>query len=142
MTKSRVQTGVRINEKLVIALKKLAQQDNLPLGQFLESLLRSTLANQPYYTTTALDHRVTAVRAQHQLDPPQASPTASPPRIQLGFTIDPDLLKLLRAVADLLDLPLNQLIEHAALAQLRGQPAFSARTHKKIRLIQRIYNAP
>ncbi len=143
----RVQTGVRLDENLVAVLHTLAQQDRLTLGRLIENLLRCAVhsATTFAFTTTALDSRVTAARAQHRLDTHAASPFTplqSPKRAQVGFKIDRHLLKLLKAVAELLDRPLNQLIESLTLAQLLGQPALTPNTYKKIRLLKRIYNAP
>lgn len=76
---------------------------------------------------------------------PAAKKTASRPaarqveRIQTGVRLEKRLLKVLKGLAETLDLSLGDLLEGIALHALENKPPFSAGTLRKIADLKRIY---
>lgn len=76
---------------------------------------------------------------------PAAKKTAARPaarqveRIQTGVRLEKRLLKVLKGLAESLDLSLGDLLEGIALHALENKPPFSAATLKKIADLKRIY---
>ena len=60
-------------------------------------------------------------------------------RTQTGVRIEKRILKVLKALADLLDLSLGDLLEGIVLHAFDGKAAFSPETRKKIGELKRIY---
>jgi len=60
-------------------------------------------------------------------------------RVQTGVRIEKRLLKVLKALAELKDLSLGDLIEGIALHALDGKAPFEKETLKQIRELKRIY---
>lgn len=60
-------------------------------------------------------------------------------RIQTGVRLEKRLLKVLKGLAESLDLSLGDLLEGIALHALENKPPFSAATLKKIVDLKRIY---
>jgi hypothetical protein len=60
-------------------------------------------------------------------------------RIQTGVRIEKRLLKVLKAVAELKDLSLGDLLEGIVLHAFEGKSAFSAQTLKEIEQLRSIY---
>jgi len=60
-------------------------------------------------------------------------------RIQTGVRIEKQLLKVLKALAETLDLSLGDLLEGIALHALDNKLAFSASTLKKAAALRRVY---
>ncbi len=60
-------------------------------------------------------------------------------RVQTGVRIEKRILKVLKALADLLDLSLGDLIEGIVLHAFEGKAPFSAETRKKIDELKKIY---
>jgi hypothetical protein len=60
-------------------------------------------------------------------------------RIQTGVRLEKRLLKVLKALAEYLDLSLGDLLEGMALHALENKPPFSAATLKKIADLKRVY---
>ena len=60
-------------------------------------------------------------------------------RIQTGVRIEKQLLKVLKALAETLDLSLGDLLEGIALHALDNKLAFSASTLKKAADLRRVY---
>ena len=60
-------------------------------------------------------------------------------RIQTGVRIEKRLLKVLKGLAETLDLSLGDLLEGIALHALENKPPFSASTLKKIADLKRVY---
>ena len=60
-------------------------------------------------------------------------------RVQTGVRMEARLLKVLKALAELLDLSLGDLLEGIVLHAFEGKPAFSAETRHRIAEIKRIY---
>ena len=60
-------------------------------------------------------------------------------RTQTGVRIEKRLLKVLKALADLLDLSLGDLLEGIVLHAFDGKAAFSPETRRKIGELKRIY---
>jgi hypothetical protein len=60
-------------------------------------------------------------------------------RVQTGVRIEKRILKVLKALADLLDLSLADLIEGIVLHAFDGKPPFSPETRRKIAELKRIY---
>jgi predicted DNA-binding ribbon-helix-helix protein len=60
-------------------------------------------------------------------------------RVQTGIRLEKRLVKVLKAVAELRDLSLGELIEGIALHALEGNAPFSAETLQRIGEFRRIY---
>ena len=60
-------------------------------------------------------------------------------RVQTGVRLEKRLLKLLKGLAESLDLSLGDLLEGVALHALENKPPFSAATLKKIADLKRVY---
>ena len=61
-------------------------------------------------------------------------------RVQTGVRLERRLLKVLKAVAEHLDLSLGELIEGIVLHAFDGKSAFSAETLGKIEQLKRVYD--
>jgi predicted DNA-binding ribbon-helix-helix protein len=60
-------------------------------------------------------------------------------RVQTGMRLEKRLLKVLKGLAESLDLSLGDLVEGIALHALENKPAFSPATLKKISDLKRVY---
>ncbi|GEM_PF-726522 len=60
-------------------------------------------------------------------------------RVQTGVRLEKRLLKVLKGLAESLDLSLGDLLEGIALHALENKPPFSAATLKKIADLKRVY---
>lgn len=60
-------------------------------------------------------------------------------RVQTGVRLEKRLLKVLKGLAESLDLSLGDLLEGVALHALENKPPFSAATLKKIADLKRVY---
>ena len=60
-------------------------------------------------------------------------------RVQTGVRIEKQLLKVLKAVAELKDMTLGDLLEGVILHAFEGKTPFSAETLKEIEQFKRIY---
>jgi hypothetical protein len=60
-------------------------------------------------------------------------------RVQTGVRLEKRLLKVLKGLAESLDLSLGDLLEGIALHALENKPPFSASTLKKIADLKRVY---
>ena len=60
-------------------------------------------------------------------------------RVQVGARMEKTIVKVLKALAEYLDLSLGDLLEGMTLHALEGKPAFSARTLGHIRKLRAIY---
>jgi hypothetical protein len=60
-------------------------------------------------------------------------------RVQTGVRLEARLLKVLKALAELKDLSLGDLIEGMALHALEGRNAFSKETLKQIATLKEVY---
>jgi hypothetical protein len=60
-------------------------------------------------------------------------------RVQTGVRLEKRLLKVLKGLAETLDLSLGDLLEGIALHALENKPPFSAATLKKIADLKRVY---
>ena len=60
-------------------------------------------------------------------------------RIQTGVRMEKRLLKILKALAELKDLSLGDLLEGIVLHAFEGKPPFSADTLKQIRELKNVY---
>ena len=70
---------------------------------------------------------------------PETKGTVEVERIQTGVRIEKQLLKVLKAVAELKDMTLGDLLEGIVLHAFEGKPAFSAQTLKEIEQFRSIY---
>ena len=61
-------------------------------------------------------------------------------RVQTGVRLERRLLKVLKALAEHLDLSLGDLLEGMALHAFEGKPAFSAATLEKIAALRGVYD--
>jgi hypothetical protein len=60
-------------------------------------------------------------------------------RVQTGVRMEKRLLKVLKAVAELKDMSLSDLLEGILLHAFEGKPAFSSQTLKEIEQVKSIY---
>jgi hypothetical protein len=60
-------------------------------------------------------------------------------RVQIGARMEKTLVKVLKALAEYLDLSLGDLLEGITLHALEGKPAFSPRTLGHIKRLRTIY---
>jgi len=61
-------------------------------------------------------------------------------RIQTGMRIEKRMLKVLKALAEYLEITLGDLIEGIVLHAFEGKAPFSASTQKKIQEIKKVYD--
>ena len=61
-------------------------------------------------------------------------------RVQTGVRIERRILKVLKALAEHLDLSLGDLLEGMALHAFEGKPAFSPATLEKISALKGVYD--
>ncbi len=67
------------------------------------------------------------------------SPTRLVERVQTGVRLERHLLKVLKGLAEDLDLTLGDLLEGVVLHAFEGKPAFSPRTRRRIAELSRFY---
>ncbi|HTT51911.1 MAG TPA: hypothetical protein VMH35_10975 [Streptosporangiaceae bacterium] len=60
-------------------------------------------------------------------------------RVQTGVRMERSLLKVLKALAEYLDMSLGDLLEGVVLHAFEGQPPFSAETQRVIAELKKIY---
>ena len=72
-----------------------------------------------------------------KLKSPEPSRTVE--RVQTGVRLEKRLLKVLKGLAEYLDLPLGDLLEGIALHALENKPPFKAGTLEKIDDLRRVY---
>ncbi|HEY6374653.1 MAG TPA: hypothetical protein VIX90_03920 [Edaphobacter sp.] len=70
---------------------------------------------------------------------PQPSKITEVERIQTGVRIEKRLLKVLKAVAELKDMTLGDLLEGIVLHSFEGKSAFSPQTLKEIQQFRALY---
>lgn len=67
------------------------------------------------------------------------APAIEVERVQTGVRVEKRILKVLKALADLLDLSLGDLLEGIVLHAFDGKPPFSPETRRKIDELKKIY---
>jgi hypothetical protein len=72
--------------------------------------------------------------------PPKQPATQLVERVQTGVRLEKRLLKVLKGLAEYLDLSLGDLLEGIALHALQNKPPFQASTLAKITELKRIYD--
>jgi hypothetical protein len=60
-------------------------------------------------------------------------------RVQTGVRIEKRLIKVMKALAERLDMPLGELIEGVMLHAFEGQQPFGAATLHEIKLLREVY---
>jgi hypothetical protein len=60
-------------------------------------------------------------------------------RIQTGVRIEKRLIKVMKALAERLDMPLGELIEGVMLHAMEGRTPFSETTLREIALLRQVY---
>jgi hypothetical protein len=63
-------------------------------------------------------------------------------RVQTGVRMEKRLLKVLKALAELMDLSLGDLLEGIVLHAFEGKPPFSKETLAQISELKKIYSMP
>jgi predicted DNA-binding ribbon-helix-helix protein len=61
-------------------------------------------------------------------------------RVQTGIRIERRLLKVLKGLAEHLDMPMGELIEGIVLHAFEGEPPFSEATRSKIQGLKAVYD--
>jgi hypothetical protein len=69
----------------------------------------------------------------------QSSPKRKVQRVQVGARMEKTLVKVLKALAEYLDLSLGDLLEGITLHALEGKPAFSQKTRSHVKKLRAIY---
>ena len=81
--------------------------------------------------------------AARRRKPSQATPAAAPrwvvERVQTGVRMEKRLVKVLKALAEYLDMTMGDLLEGVVLHAFEGKVAFSKETQKTIDELKRIY---
>jgi hypothetical protein len=72
--------------------------------------------------------------------PKSAEPARTVERVQTGVRLEKRLLKVLKGLAEYLDLPLGDLLEGIALHALENKPPFRPATLEKIADLRRVYD--
>lgn len=67
-------------------------------------------------------------------------PTRKIERVQTGVRLERRLLKVLKGLAEHLDMPLGELLEAIALHALEGKTPFSSETLRKIAQLKAVYD--
>ena len=70
---------------------------------------------------------------------PRREGTIPVERVQTGVRIEKRILKVLKALAEVLDLSLGDLIEGIVLHAFEGKPPFSPETRRKVEELKKIY---
>lgn len=70
---------------------------------------------------------------------PAASPALEVERVQTGVRMEKRILKVLKALAELRDLSLGDLLEGIVLHAFEGKPPFGEETRQRIKELKRIY---
>jgi len=60
-------------------------------------------------------------------------------RVQTGARIEKRLFKVMKALAERLDMPVGELIEGVMLHAFEGRPPFSETTRREIELLRHVY---
>ena len=60
-------------------------------------------------------------------------------RVQTGVRIEKQLIKVMKALAERLDMPLGELIEGVMLHAFEGRQPFKAATLREIELLREVY---
>src|SRR5215475_14382167 len=87
-----------------------------------------------WYHCTKRDYTMTASPR-----PARPAPTHTVERVQTGVRLEKRLLKVLKGLAECLDLSLGDLLEGIALHALENKPPFKPATLEKIADLRRIY---
>lgn len=77
--------------------------------------------------------------AKRGAPPPEPAPTHMVERVQTGVRLERRLLKVLKGLAEDLDLTLGDLLEGVLLHAFEGKAPFSARTRQRISELARFY---
>ncbi len=73
------------------------------------------------------------------MSPPSTPPPPAVERVQTGVRLEKRLLKVLKALAELLDLSLGDLLEGIVLHAFDGKAPFSAETLARVEELKRVY---
>ncbi len=73
------------------------------------------------------------------MTPNRDEPSRAVERVQTGLRIEKRLLKVLKALAELKDLTLGDLLEGIVLHAFEGKPPFQPKTVKEIERLKEIY---
>jgi predicted DNA-binding ribbon-helix-helix protein len=163
MKAERIQTGVRMEKRLIGALNQLATESKQNLGELMEELVvhafegRGACAWSPQSLVrvkkakaqNGLTYGVHAYFSFKEKDGAMAAPKKIVPpsksikieRVQVGFKFEKRTLKVLKAIAQMNDATPGQVLEEIALHQMEGVDAFGASTLKKIKLLKEVYEA-
>jgi hypothetical protein len=71
--------------------------------------------------------------------PASREPATTVERVQTGLRMEKRLLKVLKALAELKDLTLGDLLEGIVLHSFEGKPPFQPKTQKEIERLKEIY---
>ena len=71
---------------------------------------------------------------------PRKKPRDEPERVQTGLRIEPRLLKVMKALAEYLELSVAELVELVMLQAFEREPGFSAGTLQRIQQLKHIYD--
>lgn len=153
----RIQTGVRLEKRLVLTLNRLVREEGGNLGEKLEELVAHAFEGKGACAWSEESRkRVSKARKESGLtygphaperfresgDPAPAKNRQRPltiQRVQVGFKMEKRMLKVLKALAELDDFTLGRTLEEIVLHQMEGVDAFTPASISKIRLLQKVY---
>lgn len=84
-------------------------------------------------------HPVQTDQLRNDMSPAAKKAPAAIERVQTGVRLEKRLLKVLKGLAESLDMSLGDLLEGIALHALENKPPFSAETLGKIADLKRVY---
>lgn len=133
----RIQTGVRLEARLLKVLKGLAEAKGTTLGQLVEQLALHAMAGTVALSTDETE-RIAHLRQAFRL-PEESFSGGAVQRAQAGILVEARLLKVLKATALLLDCDLAELLEEIALSAFAARPCFPDGARHKITQLARLY---
>ena len=155
----RVQTGVRLEERLLMVLKALAEHRHQNLGLLVDDLVATALAGESVFDAEDRD-RIDALCDVYELSHPPvhgwfgdrlslswAAPESPPPdrevtRVQSGLLMDRKLLKMVKTLALVVDRTLGEALEEIAASAFTGRPVFGHDMRQKIVELRRVFDLP
>lgn len=153
----RIQTGVRLEKRLVLVLNHLVEEEGGNLGQKLEEIVAHALEGNGACAWSDKDLKRVAQASKacglnygphgvyrfkeadgRALDSERGRPLIVQ-RIQVGLKMEKRMLKVLKALAELHDYTLGRTLEEIILHQMQGVDAFTPGSLQKVRLLQKVY---
>ncbi len=155
ITVTRVQSGVRLDARLLTLLERLVEEGHAPgnLGQLIEEMvLHAFEGRKACAFGKAVLSRISELKAEIGMDydfPDEAAAQVhdtgrgrSPAKVirtQAGFRIETRMLKVLKAMAERDDQTLGECIEDIAYHQVAGECAYLGKAIEDIGRLKQVY---